>query len=277
MSKYVKSFTPFYESGWENQPSENTPIMGEALNAYDSTFVKIEEYLESYEPDIPQGEIPTKVSELENDAGYLTEETVKDVEFPNLVPTSRTIAGIDLADDITAEDLSKTLDLDKCAYIEDEESTDDIIIKEFLPYPKDESGNPIAGSENQILMSNGDGSTKWGEASSVSFFQTELKNVNVNVYSDVTIDTLRLPKGVYIISSKCYYEGIELRYVQRLKAPATFTNNSGYDPAGNVLLSLTGIVELTEETDVIYQVYLNKENVTTIMLKDIQIKAIKLS
>ena len=111
MSKYVKSFTPFYEGGWENQPSENTPIMGEALDAYDSTFVKIEEYLESYEPDIPQGEIPTKVSELENDAGYLTEETVKGVEFPNLVPTSRTIAGIDLADDISVEEMQEALDI----------------------------------------------------------------------------------------------------------------------------------------------------------------------
>lgn len=45
MAKYEKSFTPYYTSGWEDQPSENTPIMAEALDAYDATLEKIEDFL----------------------------------------------------------------------------------------------------------------------------------------------------------------------------------------------------------------------------------------
>jgi hypothetical protein len=47
MSDYIAEFQPFYTNGWENQPSENTPIMAEVLDAYDATFQKIEKFLEN--------------------------------------------------------------------------------------------------------------------------------------------------------------------------------------------------------------------------------------
>lgn len=45
MADYKSIFQPYYLNGWENQPSENTPIMGEALDAYDNTLVNIERFL----------------------------------------------------------------------------------------------------------------------------------------------------------------------------------------------------------------------------------------
>lgn len=50
MAEYTSIFKPFYTDGWENQPSENTPIMGEALNAYDETLENIEEFLSTRLP-----------------------------------------------------------------------------------------------------------------------------------------------------------------------------------------------------------------------------------
>lgn len=46
---YTPSFTPQYENGWENLPSETSPITAEALNAYDDAIENIEEYLASDE------------------------------------------------------------------------------------------------------------------------------------------------------------------------------------------------------------------------------------
>lgn len=45
MAEYTPIFEPFYTDGWENQPSENTPIMGEALDAYDKALESIENFL----------------------------------------------------------------------------------------------------------------------------------------------------------------------------------------------------------------------------------------
>ena len=46
---YTPSFTPQYENGWEDLPSETSPITAEALNAYDDAIENIEEYLEENE------------------------------------------------------------------------------------------------------------------------------------------------------------------------------------------------------------------------------------
>lgn len=43
---YTPNFTPTYENGWEDLPSENTPITADALNNYDEAIEHIEEYLE---------------------------------------------------------------------------------------------------------------------------------------------------------------------------------------------------------------------------------------
>ena len=42
---YTPTFTPEYENGWENLPSENTPINADALNGYDGAIEAIETYL----------------------------------------------------------------------------------------------------------------------------------------------------------------------------------------------------------------------------------------
>ena len=42
---YTPTFTPEYEDGWENLPSEDTPITAEALNGYDEAIEAIETYL----------------------------------------------------------------------------------------------------------------------------------------------------------------------------------------------------------------------------------------
>lgn len=42
---YTKNFTPQYEDGWENLPSEDTPITADALNDYDGAIEYIEDYL----------------------------------------------------------------------------------------------------------------------------------------------------------------------------------------------------------------------------------------
>lgn len=44
---YTPTFTPEYEDGWENLPSEDTPITASALNGYDGAIEAIEDYLES--------------------------------------------------------------------------------------------------------------------------------------------------------------------------------------------------------------------------------------
>ena len=46
---YTPSFTPQYENGWEDLPSETSPITAEALNAYDDAIENVEEYLASDE------------------------------------------------------------------------------------------------------------------------------------------------------------------------------------------------------------------------------------
>lgn len=56
--------------------------------------------------------VPTKLSDLENDTNYITQEDIGDIELNNIVPSARTIAGIDLVDDITVEELKEVLEID---------------------------------------------------------------------------------------------------------------------------------------------------------------------
>lgn len=76
-----------------------------------------------------------------------------------LVPTTQTIAGIDLADDITKEELVQAeRSVIGEMYVDFEEAEEsDVVIQDFLPYPKE---NP-EGQKGQFLISNGDGSTAW--------------------------------------------------------------------------------------------------------------------
>ena len=46
---YTPTFTPEYQDGWENLPSEDTPITADALNGYDGAIENIETYLSNNE------------------------------------------------------------------------------------------------------------------------------------------------------------------------------------------------------------------------------------
>lgn len=221
MSNYTAEFAPFYTDGWENQPSENTPIMGEALDEYDETLVKIEQFLANldlsnagkdyallteagYSLNLSVDESYILTIDLLNKAGTVLSSKYVDLPLETmfidasyadgtitltlqngntldvdisdivvgLVPTSRTIAGIDLEDDITAEELKDVLSVptavseleNDIGYVYasgDEESTEEIVLQEFLPYPKDENGNKLVGESGQIYTANGDGTYSW--------------------------------------------------------------------------------------------------------------------
>lgn len=215
MAKYEAQFQPFYKNGWENQPSENTPIMGEALDAYDSALQKIELYLENL--DFSGGGTVSGDYALLSEAGYslalsMDENYVmsisllnkagdvlstKNVDLPletmfinasylsgiitltlqngntldvdisdivvGLVPTSRTIAGIDLTDDIKAEELvESTRKVTGQIYVdfENAEETEKAIFP-YMPYPTDENGNKLIGEQGQFFVANGDGTYSW--------------------------------------------------------------------------------------------------------------------
>lgn len=212
MSNYTAEFQPYYEGGWEDQPSENTPIMAEALDAYDATFQKIEEFLANLDLSSLGGdyallseagyslglEIDTNyvmTISLKNKAGAVLDS--KNIDFPiesmvvnatyengvvtftlqngnvlnvnisdlvgGLVPTTRKIANIDLADDITAEELVvATRSVSGEVYVDfaEAEQTSPALF-EFMPYPIGEDGKKSVGQSGQIYVSNGDGTFSW--------------------------------------------------------------------------------------------------------------------
>lgn len=43
---YSKGFTPEYENGWKDKPDTSTPVVAEALNAYDTAIQNIETFLD---------------------------------------------------------------------------------------------------------------------------------------------------------------------------------------------------------------------------------------
>lgn len=80
-----------------------------------------------------------------------------------LVPTTRTIAGIDLTDDITAEELvNKEREVAGQLYVnfDNAEETEGAIFP-YMPYPKDADGNKLVGQKGQIYVANGDGTYSW--------------------------------------------------------------------------------------------------------------------
>lgn len=130
---YVASYQRPYEGGYVNLPSEDTPEMAEFINARDDTLIKIEKYLETFEPEIEEIE------------GY--------------VPDTRKIAGIDLTDDISKEELvasERTVKGEVYVKFANQEEVE-VELPEYLPYPKDNK----EGQKGQFLISNGDGSTSW--------------------------------------------------------------------------------------------------------------------
>lgn len=80
-----------------------------------------------------------------------------------LVQTTRTIAGIDLTDDITAEELvSKEREVAGQIYVDfnNAEAAEGAVFP-YMPYPKDASGNKLIGEAGQIYVANGDGTYSW--------------------------------------------------------------------------------------------------------------------
>lgn len=85
------------------------------------------------------------------------------VESDDYVPTTRTIAGIDLVDDITAEELveaERKVTGQMYVNFETAEETEEAIFP-YMPYPTDASGNKLIGEAGQFYVANGDGTYSW--------------------------------------------------------------------------------------------------------------------
>lgn len=85
---YEANYERPYPDGYVNIPDESTPEMAEFINARDDAILKIEDFLSKL-----------KLSDFGE-------------EIENLVPKTRTIAGIDLEDDITKEELTSVLEFE---------------------------------------------------------------------------------------------------------------------------------------------------------------------
>lgn len=64
--------------------------------------------------------VPSKLSDLDNDVDYVTKEEIGNIELDIIVPTTRTIAGIDLVDNITKEELKEALELGEGGNVDSE-------------------------------------------------------------------------------------------------------------------------------------------------------------
>lgn len=103
-----------------------------------------------------------------NDGGLPNPEPVElggggSVPSGDYVPTTRKIADIDLADDITAEELVEaTRTVSGEVYVEfaEAEQTNPALF-EFMPYPIGADGKKSVGQSGQIYVSNGDGTFSW--------------------------------------------------------------------------------------------------------------------
>ena len=80
-----------------------------------------------------------------------------------LVPTTRKIAGIDLQDDITKEELvTAEREVAGQIYVDFKNSEEvEEAIFPYMPYPTDANGNQLIGEAGQIYMANGDGTYSW--------------------------------------------------------------------------------------------------------------------
>ena len=94
---YTPTFTPEYEDGWENLPSEDTPITADALNGYDGAIENIETYLsnndivsieanpaEASTDSLTKIEIDGTVYGITGGGGSSTFAGLSDVDFDNL-------------------------------------------------------------------------------------------------------------------------------------------------------------------------------------------------
>lgn len=101
-----------------------------------------------------------------NDGGLPNPEPVElggGVPSGDYVPTTRKIADIDLADDITADELVEaTRAVSGEVYVDfaEAEQTNPALF-EFMPYPIGEDGKKSVGQKGQISMANGDGTFSW--------------------------------------------------------------------------------------------------------------------
>lgn len=100
----------------------------------------------------------TNTGDLENPEPYQFEMRSSDY-----VPVTRKVADVDLADDITAEELVEAERKVPGAIYVDLETAEETeeVMWEYLPYPISESGEKLAGNKGEFLVSNGDGSTLW--------------------------------------------------------------------------------------------------------------------
>jgi len=68
MANYTKVFTNPYPNGWENLPSEKTPITAESLQEHTDAIENIEDFLNKN----PINTVPTRLSDLTDDATHRT-------------------------------------------------------------------------------------------------------------------------------------------------------------------------------------------------------------
>lgn len=99
-----------------------------------------------------------------NDGGLENPEPVKLNSDPSgLVAKTTTIAGINLADDITKEELvTAEREVTGQIYVdfENAEEVEEAIFP-YMPYPTDAIGNKLIGEAGQIYIANGDGTYSW--------------------------------------------------------------------------------------------------------------------
>lgn len=68
-----------------------------------------------------------------------------------------------MSDDIAADELveaTRTVSGQVYVDFEEPEETEEVIC-EYMPYPRDASGNKLVGESGQIYVSNGDGTFSW--------------------------------------------------------------------------------------------------------------------
>lgn len=111
-TSYSKNFVNPYPNGWKDKPSEQTPITGAILEMYTKVFQALEDYLktngiptditdlthdsnhltvtelekQTWNGKANRSDIPTKVSQLNNDERYASlVEELNDVNLDNLI------------------------------------------------------------------------------------------------------------------------------------------------------------------------------------------------
>lgn len=176
---YEANYERPYPNGYVNIPDESTPEMAEFINARDDAILKIEDFLAKLEL---------------SDFGE---------EIENLVPKTRTIAGIDLADDITKEELTSVLEFEcsdtkwisQMEYDElsdDEKDSDNV----YYIYDADTNGNAYSIS----FESNKYTSKNVGDSLNEIINRISFKNIPVTINSNF-VDTVNANPSVLVRQS----------------------------------------------------------------------------